>query len=70
MSKFRVSIEETQVQEFIIEAESAEQAENIAIEKYASGEIELDQAYVYHTEISTMDEAGDELLTDWHQFYV
>ena len=70
MSKFRVSIEETQVQEFIIEAETVEQAEDIAIEKYVSGEIELDQANVYHTEISTMDESGEELLSDWHTFYV
>lgn len=63
--KFTVSIEETIVQDFEIEAESLDEAMEIAEKKYKAGEIVLEPGEPQFRQMSAND--GNH-YTDWREF--
>lgn len=67
MKKFKVIIEETISQEFEVEAEDFENAEEIAIEKYDNGEFVLEPGEVSYKQMSVCDEDTQE-QTNWFEF--
>ena len=63
MKKFKVVIEETLSEEFSIEAETPEVAQEAAIQQYLSGEIVLEPGNVEETKIQIIDDDGT--ISDW-----
>ncbi len=51
MKKYTITIEETISEDFEVIAESSEQAQAIAIEKYESGEFVLEPGNLIHKQI-------------------
>lgn len=66
MSTYIVVIEETITQEFLIEAENAEQAAKIAEEKYHNGEFVLESGEVSFKQMA-VNKPGDE-VRNWIEF--
>lgn len=66
MSTYIVAIEETISQEFLIEAENAEQAEKIAKEKYHDSEFVLEAGEVSFKQMA-VNKPGDE-VRNWIEF--
>ena len=58
MKKYIVTIEETVCENFEIEAETAEEAKRLAIEKYNSGEFVLEPGELECTRIKLEDESA------------
>jgi hypothetical protein len=67
MKKFKVIIEETISQEFEVEAENFESAEDIATEKYYKGEFVLEPGEVDYKQMSIIDDETQE-QTSWFDF--
>lgn len=63
--KITVSIEETIVQDFVIEAESLGEAMEIAEKKYKSGELVLEPGEPQFRQMSATD---GEMTTEWVEF--
>ena len=63
--KFTVSIEETIVQDFEIEAESLDEAMEIAEQKYKAGELVLEPGEPQFRQMSATD---GKHYTDWREF--
>lgn len=66
MKKYNVCIEETIVQNYLIEAESIEDAVKLAIKKYKSHEIILEDSEVQHRQLAVGTEK--DFLTEWIEF--
>lgn len=66
MAIYKVWIEENYSKEFDIEADSAEEAEEIAIEKYNNREIVLEGVVPYQKNIMIEDPDGNQ--TSWNEF--
>lgn len=66
MSTYIVAIEETISQEFLIEAENAEQAAKIAKEKYHDSEFVLEAGEVSFKQMA-VNKPGDE-VRNWIEF--
>ena len=64
MKKFKVIIEETVSQEFEVEAEDFESAEDIATAKYYEGEFVLEPGEVNYRQMSIIDDETKE-QTSW-----
>lgn len=67
MKKFKVIIEETISQEFEVEAEDFESAEDIATAKYYKGEFVLEPGEVNYRQMSIIDGETKE-QTSWFDF--
>ncbi len=65
MSKFKIVIEETIVQEFEIEAKNEQDALVLAQQKYDECELVLDQADVQHKQIAVVTDKG---CSEWVEF--
>lgn len=65
--KFSITIEEMISKTFEVFAENDEQAENIAIEKYKSGEFVLDPGNLVAKQIQINNETEDYII-DWKEF--
>lgn len=61
MKKYIVTIEETVVQDFEIEAESAEEAFELAEEQYEAGELVLEPGEVQMVQIAVSGPDDDEV---------
>ena len=66
MKKFTIAIEETVVQEFEIEANSTEEAWDIAERKYRSGEIVLEPGEVQWRQMAIVNPSNE--ATEWKEF--
>ena len=66
MAIYKVWIEENLSKEIDIEADSMEEAEEIAIEKYNNCEIVLDDVIPYQRNIMIEDPEGNQ--TSWNEF--
>lgn len=66
MKNFVIAIEETVSQNFVIEAESAEQAMKIAEEKYHNSEFVLEPGTVCFRQMAVIK--PDEEMTEWTEF--
>lgn len=66
MKTFKIHIEETISDTFMVEAETMEEAMEIAEEKYASGEFVLYPQTPYCKMMSAEDENGES--TEWVEF--
>lgn len=66
MAIYKVWIEENLSKEIDIEADSMEEAEEIAIEKYNNCEIVLDDVVPYQRNIMIEDPEG--IQTSWNEF--
>lgn len=67
MKKIKVYIEETTSDTFIVEAETTEEAMEIARQKYENGEFVLEPQTPYNKMMAAYDEEADE-VTDWVEF--
>ncbi len=67
MKKFNIFIEEHIVEKFEIEAESMEEAFNIAEKKYYNGEFVLEPGNVSH-KLMSGERADGEESTEWVEF--
>lgn len=67
MKKIKVYIEETSSDTFIVEAETTEEAMEIARQKYENGEFILEPQEPYCKMMAAYDEEADE-VTDWVEF--
>ena len=67
MSKFIVTIEEHLVQSWDIEAKDMEEAEEIAKEKYRSGEFSLDKTDKT-TQLMQIEDLIENTATEWFEF--
>lgn len=65
--KYSITIEEMISKTFEIFAENDEQAENIAIEKYNSGEFVLDPGNLVSKQMQINNETEDYII-DWKEF--
>lgn len=65
MSKFKILIEETIVQEFEIDAKNEREALLLAKKKYNEGEFVLNQAEVQYKQMAV---ATDKDYYDWFEF--
>lgn len=65
MSKFKILIEETIVQEFEIDAKNEREALLLAKKKYNEGEFVLDQGEVQYKQMAV---ATDKDYYDWFEF--
>ena len=66
MKKYMISIEETIVQKFEVEAENDETALNNAIENYKEGIFTLENAEVQYRQIAIVEPLKDEI--EWVEF--
>ena len=66
MAKFYVTIEEVISQEFEVEANNEEEAEEIMTRKYRDNMIKLDNPCVIETNVMVSDENRNE-CGDWHR---
>lgn len=66
-NKYSITIEEMISKTFEIFAENDEQAENIAIEKYNSGEFVLDPGNLVLKQMQINNETEDYII-DWKEF--
>lgn len=64
--KFKIAIEETVVQTFEVEAETAEEAMNTAEEKYNSGEFVLDNVEVSSKSMAIIEPRSE--ASNWNAF--
>lgn len=64
--KYIITIEETNVKDFEIEAESAEEAHKIAERKYKSGEFVLDPGECQFKQIAITSPNNES--TEWREF--
>lgn len=67
MKKFSVTIEESVSKSFEVTAESGEEAERIAREKYSSGEFTLCPGNLVCKQMQIQD-LSDGLCTNWFEF--
>ncbi len=65
--KYSVLIEETVSEEFEVVADSREQAQDIAIDKYKSGEFVLEPGIVTQKKVCILPE-DDSKNTEWNEF--
>ena len=65
MEKYRVIIEETVADEFLVEAASEEEALEEAIQKYKTGKCILSPGEVVYRQLSIFDEGKE---TNWVKF--
>lgn len=66
--KYIVTIEETCSQDFVVEADNIEEAKDIAIEKYNSGDFILDDPCLTEKLMSVRNDSNEEECTDWFEF--
>jgi hypothetical protein len=64
---YKVTIEETVCDEFEIEADSEQEAFDLATEKYNCGEFVLEPGELLDKRMLISDEKGNQ-LTDWEEF--
>ncbi len=64
--KYTITIEETNVKDFEIEAESAEEAHKIAERKYKSGEFVLDPGECQFKQMAITSPSNES--TEWTEF--
>ena len=64
--KYTITIEETNTKDFEIEAESAEEAYEIAEQKYKSGEFVLDPGECQFKQITITSPSKE--ATEWREF--
>jgi len=65
MELFRVAIEETVIDEFLIEANNRDEAIDIAIQKYKKGELVLEPGNLISKQIAAVNYASP---TEWFEF--
>ena len=65
MELFRVAIEETVIDEFLIEATDKNEAIDIAIRKYREGDFVLEPGNLISKQIAVVDHNSP---TDWFEF--
>ena len=66
MKKFTLAIEETIVQKFEVLANDADEAMEIAVEKYNTGEFVLDHTEVHHKQIAVTKPKNE--ASEWMEF--
>lgn len=64
--KYTITIEESNVKDFIIEANSAEEAYDSAIKKYEAGELVLDPGECQFRQIAITEPSKE--ATEWREF--
>ena len=64
--KFTLTIEETIVQEFSLFANDSDEALELAIQKYKSGEFVLEPGEVHYKQMAIMKPEDE--VTDWIEF--
>lgn len=64
--KYTITIEETNTKDFVIEAETAEEAYDLAIEGYKAGELVLDPGECQFRQIAITKPS--EASTEWNEF--
>ena len=64
--KYKITIEETNTKDFEIEAESAEEAYEIAEQNYKSGGLVLDPGECQFKQIAIMTPSNE--ATEWREF--
>ena len=65
MELFRVAIEETVIDEFLIEADDRDEALDIAIQKYKEGELVLEPGNLISNQIAAVNYTTP---TEWFKF--
>lgn len=66
--KYIVTIEETCSQDFEIEADSIEEAIDIATDEYNNGDLILDDACLTNKLMSVRNDCDETDCTDWFEF--
>jgi hypothetical protein len=66
MKKYIVTIEETVSEDFVIEAESPQEARRIVTEKYNSGDLALEPGNLIEKKVSVSD--ANDTLIDYEEF--